>query len=163
MIGELLIRWTARIAVACYVARLACDVGHQSEDDSQKSARWWWTMGCFSFLLHVISAFHFEHHWSHAAALEATARRTAEITGWKSGFGVYINEAFLVLWLADTFFWWQDLSWPRHRRIYWTVQSVFAFLMLQATAVFGPPFWVPVVAMVIVFLSLRGFSANRVA
>ncbi|MEI8022201.1 MAG: hypothetical protein WCH39_28585 [Schlesneria sp.] len=66
----------------------------------------------------------------------------------------------LVLWLADTFFWWRDLSWPRHRRIYWAVQSVFAFLMFQATAIFGPPFWIPVVVLVITFLSLRAFGSK---
>ncbi len=155
MIGELLIRWTARLAVACYVARLAFDVEQKAEANWQQSARWWWTIGCFFFLLHVIAAFHFEHHWNHAAAYEATAKRTAEVTGWDSGFGLYVNEAFLILWLTDTLCWWQDLSWPQHRRIYWTVQSVFAFLMLQATAIFGPPFWIPVVVLVIVFLCLR--------
>ena len=158
MVGEFLVRWTARIAVACYVARLMCDVGGIKGTGSQTTGRRWWSIGCAAFLLHVIAAFHFIHHWSHAAAFEATARRTAEMTGWNSGFGVYINEAFLVLWLTDTFFWWQDLSWPRHRRIYWAVQSVFAFLMLQATAIFGPPFWIPVVVLVIAFLWLRPWT-----
>jgi hypothetical protein len=160
MIGELIIRWSARIAVGCYISRLVCDFGRPLGTPSQESARWWWTMGCLSFVLHVIAAFHFEHHWSHAAAYEATSRRTAEMTGWNSGLGLYINEAFLVLWMSDTFFWWRDLYWPRHRRIYWSIQSVFAFLMLQATAIFGPPFWIPVVAVVILFLSLRGFGVK---
>ncbi len=160
MIGEFLVRWTARIAVACYIARLACDSGHNGGIDSQKIARIWWSIGCATFVLHVIVAFHFIHHWSHTAAFDATAKRTAEMTGWNSGFGLYINEAFLLLWLTDTFFWWQDVSWPRHRRIYWTVQSVFAFLMIQATAIFGPPFWIPVVVLVIAILSIRAFRTK---
>jgi len=160
MLGEILVHWTARIAVACYVARLICDTSRNKGTHSQKRARCWWTIGCVAFLLHVMSAFHFIHHWNHAAAFESTAKRTAEMTGWNSGFGLYVNEAFLLLWLTDTFLWWQDLFWPRHRRIYWLVQSVFAFLMLQATAIFGPPFWIPLVVMVTAILSFRAFETK---
>ena len=163
MIGDLLIRWTARVGVACYAARLACDVGRQQDVRTQKSARWFWTLGCLSFLLHVIAAFHFEHHWNHAAAFESTAKRTAEMTGWNSGVGLYVNEALLLIWAADTFCWWRDLSWPRHRRIYWFIQWTFAFLMFQATAVFGPPFWIPIVALIMTCLSLRAFGVRPFA
>src|SRR6266700_4246784 len=38
---------------------------------------------------HVVSAFHFHHHWSHAAEYEETARRTAELFGVRSGAGLY--------------------------------------------------------------------------
>ena len=154
MVGEMLIRWTARLAVACYVARLMCDTGRKNDVPSQHAARWWWTIGCACFLMHVAAAFHFEHGWSHAAAFKYTAKRTAEMTGWNSGFGLYVNEAFLCLWLADTILWWRRLSWPENRRIYWTVQGVFAFLMIQATAIFGPPFWMPVFLLVVALLLL---------
>ena len=83
--GELLVRWTARIAVACYIARLLCDTSSKEWTDSQKRARIFWSVGCVVFLLHVIAAFHFIHNWRHAAAFEAIgapagiARRAAAL------------------------------------------------------------------------------------
>ncbi|HEY0980577.1 MULTISPECIES: hypothetical protein [unclassified Schlesneria] len=148
MPGELLIRWTARFAVACYVARLLYDAAGMTEPSAQRQARWWWTVGCGWFILHVVSAFHFLHEWNHDAAYTYTAKRTAELTGWSSGLGLYINEAFVALWVVDTLLWWRDLSWPNNRSGYWGVQTVFAFLMIQATAVFGPSFWIPIVIMI---------------
>lgn len=152
MWGETIIRWTARLAVACYVGRILCDAADGPDRKRQGPARLWWTAGCLIFLVHVAAAFHWEHHWNHASAFDYTARRTTKMTGWNSGIGLYINEAFLVLWLVDTIAWWRNPLWPQHRVAYWTVQSVFAFLMFQATAVFGPPFWKPVTATVLVCL-----------
>ena len=154
---EMIVRWTARLAVAGYVLRLWVDVRSRNSNSNLQAARWWWTFGCGFFLLHVITAFHFIHHWNHSAAWESTARRTAEMTGWRSGMGLYINEAFLCLWIADTVQWWRNLNWPDQRWAYWIVQSIFAFLMVQATAVFGPPFWPPVTILVIVALAWQAF------
>lgn len=161
LIEEMLIRWTARLAVACYAMRLFCDAGRDWSISSRRAARWWWTIGCGWFLLHVVAAFHFEHGWNHAEAFQYTANRTVEMTGWNSGTGLYVNEAFLCVWLADTILWWRKREWPNDRRIYWLIQGTFGFLMLQATAVFGPAFWKPVVAVIIVILWFRS-SRNLV-
>jgi hypothetical protein len=162
MFEEMIVRWTARLAVACYVARLMIDSRPGDRISRQRIARWWWTIGCAWFLLHVIAAFHFTHHWNHSAAFESTARRTAEMTGWNSGVGLYINEAFLCLWLTDTVLWWRDDSWPDHRRIYWTIQGIFAFLFIQATVVFGPPFWKPMAMLVVVLFLARNLKRHQV-
>lgn len=151
MSGELLIRWSARLAVACYGARVIFDV-RPAGWNSSRAARLWWTIGCAIFLVHVAAAFHFHHHWNHAAAFDETAQRTAEMTGWNSGAGLYVNEAFLLLWLTDVALWWRNPSWPQNRRVYCVVQSIFAFLMIQATAVFGPPLWKPVVLVYLMIL-----------
>ena len=157
--GESVIRWTARFAVACYAARLVCDL----RGSDPRVARWWWTVGCLWFIAHVVAAFHFQHGWNHAAAFDFTAMRTAEMTGWKSGVGLYVNEAFLGLWMADTCLWWKNLNWPDNRLCYWTVQGLFAFLMFQATAIFGPPFWQPVAALFLAGMlvcTLRSRASN---
>lgn len=147
---EMVVRWTARLAVAGYLARVSCDIQDPAAASTQKWARRWWTFGCGIFLIHVVCAFHFEYQWDHAKAFEYTARRTREVTGWNSGVGLCINELFLCLWIADTAAWWRNLYWPvACRRVYWGVQSLFAFLMIQATVVFGPPFWKPVGVFVI--------------
>ncbi len=144
MLGEALIRWTARLFVACYVGRLCVDAAGWRKGTGQQFARQLWTVGGILFLLHVAAAFHFQHGWSHAAAVEHVRLRTLHQTGWNSGIGLYVNEAFGLLWLTDLMLWWWRLDWPEQRLPYWTVQASFAFMMLQATACFGPPFWIPV-------------------
>lgn len=159
--GEFAIRWTARLAVACYLARLYYDCDGLANKTAQRSARWWWTIGCLIFLVHVLIAFHFEHHWDHAAAFDATAKRTLEMTGWNSGVGLYVNEVFLCLWLADTLLWWRDFDWPRNRIAYWIVHFLFAFLMFQATFVFGPPLWKFAIPLAITALTLKRLLSVR--
>lgn len=152
MIDDLIIRWTARLAVACYFARLCCDATDGTSEPLRRSARGWWTIGCGLFVCHVVAAFQLEHHWSHQAAYDSTAKRTLEMTGWDSGIGLYVNYAFLALWIIDTSLWWRDLSWTDHQARYWAVQSVFAFMIIQSTAVFGPPLWKPVVLAAVLYL-----------
>lgn len=157
----MLIRWSVRLAVTCYVMRLVFDVNDCCGNTAQRMARRWWTAGLACFVVHVVAAFHFEYGWNHAIAFEYIAKRTAEMTGWKSGIGLYVNEAFLCLWLIDTVLWWRNLNWPRNRMSYWLVQGIFAFLMIQATAVFGPPFWKIVVSVVLAGLGVQFFRSRK--
>jgi hypothetical protein len=141
--GEILIVWSARIVVLFYAMRLAVDFLVADPIRRERWARWAWTAGCAVYLLHVGLAFHFLHGWSHAAALAHTARRTFEVVGVNWGGGIYINYAFTVLWVADVVWWW--IRTARHEptpaALYWSVHAVFAFMMVNATVVFGPPFW----------------------
>lgn len=137
--------WTARLAVACYAARVLADAG---DIGSLRLRRCVWTAGWACFVLHVAAAFAFVHGWSHDAAYRETARQTAAVTGLNWGGGLWVNYAFLIPWTADAAAWWAvGPEYPRRlRRAYAVVQAVFAFLMFNATAVFGPAFWRPVVA-----------------
>jgi hypothetical protein len=65
-----------------------------------RAARWCWTWALASFLIHVMMAFHYFHHWSHADAV----RHTREVSGF--GEGVYISYLFTLLWTVDVGFWW---------------------------------------------------------
>src|SRR5262245_656128 len=89
--GEFLTRWTVRIAVVLYVAALL------SRRFSWRWARGAWTAGCVLYLLHVVAAFHYYHHWSHDAAYESTARQTADVVGVHWGGGLYVNYAFTLV------------------------------------------------------------------
>jgi hypothetical protein len=160
MSEQLLIAWTARLAFACYVARLYFDLKPSQNLVVQSRARISWTIGCLWFIVHVIVAFHFQHHWNHAEAYEYTVRRTFELTGWNSGVGIYVNEGFLILWVVDTIVWWLKPNWPCNRAAYWTVQSIFAFLMIQSTVVFGLTFWRLLVPVTIFGLLLFRFSGR---
>jgi hypothetical protein len=153
LVGEVLTVWTVRLAVGCYFVRLALDVTRAGD----RYARQAWTAGCLLLWLHVAAAFEFHHAWSHAAAYAQTARETAAVTGIDWGGGLYVNYAFLVLWLADTTGWWLRPGWQQNRRYYWTVQGLFAFIVFNATAVFGPAFWNGIVLLAIVWLAWLRF------
>jgi hypothetical protein len=141
--GEQLIAWSARIVVLFYALRLAADFLIADPARRDRWARLAWTAGCAAYLLHVVFAFHFLHHWSHTAAVAHTARRTYEVVGVRFGDGIYVNYAFTVLWVTDVVWWWIRAA--RHQSTpavaYWLVQAVFAFMFFNATVVFGPPFW----------------------
>jgi len=143
--GETLTRWTVRIALACYTVAMAC---------------WWrrrdrlaglaWTTGCLGYLAHVAAAFHFYHGWSHQAAWQETARRTADLMGWSWGGGLYWNYAFTLVWVADAVWWWRDAA-RYHQRRRWVTAVVHAFLgfmIFQGAVVFasGAVRWLGLIA-----------------
>ncbi len=163
MLEDAIVRWSARLFVACYVGRICIDAARRRDPGSQRIARWLWTMGCLVYLIHVAVAFHFVHAWSHSAAYAHVLKRTLELTGLASGVGLYVNYAFGLLWLADTILWWHRLDWSQRRIPYWIVQGIFAFLIVQATVVFGPWFWMPIFfAVAILLIVLDRKSRPRV-
>jgi hypothetical protein len=158
--GNLLIEWTARLAVAAYLVRLWADVSRQRADQPQRLpehqrtnldnglrnrrerlVRVIWPLGCGFYLLHVSAAFHFAHGWSHAQAYAHTGLRTAAVTGWYWGGGLWINYAFTLWWPLDVLWSWkrglQELpSW-----YVFGMHLTVGFLMFNATVVFGPAWW----------------------
>jgi hypothetical protein len=137
--GDLLTRWTVRLALALYVLALTLRVRATRRCSSQSLARLMWTAACVALLLHLVCAFQFYHRWSHAAAHEATARQTAEVVGLAWGGGLSGNYAFAALWVMDACWWWfrPDGYQARSRAIEWAVQGFLAFIAFNATVVFG--------------------------
>lgn len=117
---EWIVRGTALAAFVCHAVALG---GHR---------RAWWRAGTLLLIVHVVCAFQFAHHWSHAAALTATARQTAEVTGWSSGMGLWFNYAFIALCLNG---WQGSAVWLR---------GLVAFMWFNATVAFGhaPVSWI---------------------
>jgi hypothetical protein len=156
--GELLIAWSARVVVAFYLLRLAADVLIVDPVRRDRWARWAWTVGCAVYLVHVAFAFQFLHHWSHAAAVEHAAQRTLEVVGFEFGAGIYVNYVFTLLWVTDVVLWWRRslAGRPTSSVYYWAIQAIFAFMMFNATVVFGPAFWIWVaVGALVVIVALR--------
>jgi hypothetical protein len=152
---SLVVPWTARLAVACYLARLAVDTAAPSSPERNRRARVAWTVGCVVFLAHVAAAFHFVHGWSHIAAYEHTRRQTLALTGWDSGVGLYFNYVFAAWWLLDALAWWQWNDWPNRRWAYWPLQAYFGFIVFNGAVVFGPRGWLIVGTLVVTtFMSL---------
>jgi hypothetical protein len=132
--GELLTRWTVRLALTLYVMALALRIGAY-----RRWARLAWTAGCCAFLLHVLFAFRFSYHWSETVAYTATARRTAEVVGLNWGGGLYANYVFTLVWVLDVCWWWSGLDCyqARPRGVDWAVQGFLGFIAFNATVVFG--------------------------
>lgn len=164
MIGDILIRETAMLAVGCYAGRVWIETAPLSSERRQSRSRMIWTIGAMLLLVHVLCAFHFRHVWSHAAAWEHTRQRTLELTGWDSGVGLWANYAITMLWLADVAGWWTRLDWPlRHRHWFWFLQLSLAFMMINATAVFGPWYWMPIAAGYVAMLVVCHLSRRKLS
>lgn len=160
--GELLTHWTVRLAVACYAGRLACEAGWPPSATRARVARVFWTVGCVLFLVHVACAFGFYHGWSHQRALEHTAAETRDLTGLDWGGGLWFNYVFTVWWTADAVLWWFRPVEIRLPKLYlWTMHAYFAFMTINATAVFGPPFWKRAVTGFVVGAALLWMGRNR--
>jgi hypothetical protein len=69
MFETIVVVWTARIAVICYLTSLLC----QSVGRKPMLARALWVIGFVIFAVHLFAAFQFVHHWSHTAAWNHTA------------------------------------------------------------------------------------------
>ena len=148
--------WTARISFLLYV--LALGLRLLGRD---RSARIAWAAGFGVFVAHMVAAFQLEHHWSHADAYAATARKTAALTGLDWGGGLYANYVLAVVWLLDVVWW---VLGPRSylRRpvaVEAAVQGFFAFLWFNATVVFGHGPMRPIGAVAFGLLAI--LAANR--
>jgi hypothetical protein len=135
--GELLTRWTVRVALCFYAATLALRL---ASPPLRRAARAFWTAGCLAFLTHVAAAFAFFHGWSHAHAFRETARQTHELSGIDWGGGLYLNYFFTAAWAADAAYWWLAGLEAYDRRPRWvgiTLHAFFAFMAFNGAVVFA--------------------------
>jgi len=135
--GELITRWTVRVALAFYAATLAV---HLAAPARRRGARVLWTAGCLTFVAHVATAFAFFHGWSHAHAYRETARQTRELFSIDSGAGLYLNYLFTLAWAIDAAYWWAAGPDAYDRRPRWigvTLHVFFAFMAFNGAIVFA--------------------------
>ena len=163
--GDLLTHWTARSAFGLYVLALAVHLLVPPAPARNRFYRLCWTLGWAAFAVHVACAFHFVHGWSHADAFRETARQTADLTGVASGFGLYLNYAFLLAWTADVAWLWLRRDDPHRRRWVGVVLHAFlTFMWFNATVVFptGPTRWAGVAAFALLaVLYVRRWTERR--
>lgn len=96
-----------------------------------------WSLAAAMLVVHIVFAFGLAHGWSH----EAAVRHVAAAGGF--GWGIVVNYAFAAVWLADAGWWWanpQSYA-SRPRRVGGAVHGFLAFVVFNATVVFGPPGW----------------------
>jgi hypothetical protein len=137
--GDFLTRLFIWLALAAYPITIGLLLSSPGSPRIRTYARAVWTFGCASFLAHVLCAFAYFHHWSHAEAYRETARQTAALAGWNWGGGIYFNYAFAAAWLGDVLWWWfapQSFA-QRPAWITATWQGFFFFMFFNGAIVFG--------------------------
>lgn len=163
--GEQITLWTIRVAIAFYGLSVAAQLMARGRAPWRSWGRTFWTTGCVIYIVHVLVAFHYYHHWSHAAVFEHTARRTEAVVGAPVGYGVYVSYLFTLLWTVDVMDWWRRglasyAERPRWLQVLW--HSFFAFIVFNGTVVFetGPIRWLGL-GMFALFAILLGRNIAR--
>lgn len=54
-------------------------------------------------VIHIVSSYALEHNWSHHAALQFTGDQSEAVTGLRAEWGLYVNFAFVIVWLVVAF------------------------------------------------------------
>jgi hypothetical protein len=166
--GDLLIAWTVRLGLLCFVVSLALwgrpRGGVPFGSRNLAAAKWLWGIGWLMFVGHMLAAFHFHHHWSHRHAVAETAQQTEDLMGIAFGGGLYFNYLFLALWFVDFMViafrgtavghrqWWQ-----------WLIIAYLAFIAFNGTVVFksGGMRWSGVVGTLVLCYALLPLLATR--
>lgn len=130
------VRWTMILAT---IAWAAGEVSMRRSPASDRWARASWTIGIALALVHVVVAFHVAYAWNHEAAVAATAQQAAGLVGWGWRGSIYINYAFLALWLADVCWWWTAPAShaSRSRRVEAARLALFTFMFINGAIVFA--------------------------
>jgi hypothetical protein len=129
--GDLLVRSSVRLAMLCYAGVLLGSILGRHAPATTSGSRWLWTLGCGLYWVHVLSAFAFYHHWSHAHAFADTAARTQAAIGFEFGYGIYVNHLFTLVWTADVM--WSWLAPKRYAaRPRWATIAILAFMLFIA-------------------------------
>jgi len=131
-------------------------------------ARIAWTVGCPVYLGHVYCAFQFYHGWSHASALEWTARQTRETVGWEVGEGLFVSYFFTLAWPSDVIWWWlagAENYLRRSRALNIALHAFFFFIVFNATVVFesGSARWMGIalcVGLIVLWWTTRKHKAT---
>ena len=104
--------------------------------------RWAWlasAAGWSCLAVHMLVAMAVRHEWSHAAAVADTARLTAQVYGVAWGGGVYVNYAFLALWLAVVWQWRASPAMLLPQWLTWTWRGTVLIVVSNAAVVFAAP------------------------
>src|SRR5262245_37323491 len=114
--------------------------------------RWAWPAslaGAVLCTVHILIAMGHHHRWSHSAAVEETAWRTASVYGLAWGGGVYVNYLFVAVWLIYLWRWWTPPSkqpavvsgfsrtFAGVPVVVWGLRAFFFVIIFNATVVFA--------------------------
>jgi hypothetical protein len=121
---------------------LAAFVAGEAGRRRHPAARWAWPVslaGALLCIVHIVIAFGYHHHWSHASAIEETARQTASVYGVAWGGGVYVNYQFVAIWLVYLWQWRTRPAEPfgGNPAAVWGLRAFFFVIIFNAAVVFA--------------------------
>jgi hypothetical protein len=149
--AEIAVFYTIAGAVLCW----ACAEASRS--------RSLWTAGAILALVHSIAAFVVFYDGSHDTARLQTMWQTEALTGLSFGGGIYVNYAFLLVWLGDAAWWWTSplTHAMRAPALSWAIRGFLLFIILNGAVVFADG-WARVVGIVSISIALFGMWTRRV-
>jgi hypothetical protein len=160
--GDDLVRWTVRLALGYWATAVGLLMylkpgERRAEFGRGRLARWCWTLAWATYLVHLGTAFHFYHHWSHHDAF----RHTEDVSGF--GAGIYVSHFFTLVWSLDVAFWWlRPGRWAaRSPWVDGLLHGFMVFIVFNATVVYesGPIRWAGLIGFVL--LGLLGLVRLR--
>ena len=153
---------TIWIALALFVAG---EYEPRTSRSLQPVARMLFLFGALICAAHIVLAMSQVHGWSHAAAVDATARQTAQVYGVRWGGGVYVNYAFVAVWLADAI---ARLTSPasvarRSPALRWVMRVFYFVVIANAAVIFARPErrWMGAVACALIGIAWTGRKREK--
>ena len=136
MTPELALRATIWLSVLAWASS---EVLRRAGADRRDAARAFYAAGAILLIAHTAVAFQSHHGWSHAAAFDATAARSAAVTGFTSGAGLYLNYLMIGIWTADAGWWWlrPRTYLSRSRAIDISIFAFLVFMFVNGAIVFA--------------------------
>lgn len=138
LITELTVFATIAAAIAAWAA---------SELTHGGTRRFFWSVGAVLLLIHSIAAYGAFYRWSQRIALSETARQTRAFTGVDSGSGLYLNYAFVAIWLAHAAWSWRRAEAAHRSPVTTFVRGFAAFMFLNGAVIFADG-WMRLLGMV---------------
>jgi hypothetical protein len=154
--GDYLTRNTVRVSLLFWLPAVWLMLGldaaaWRAETNAGKAARLCWTLACLAYLIHLATAMHYYHGWSHADAMEHVER----VSGF--GPGIFFSHLFTLVWAADVFWWWLDSA-TYARRSAWidrVLHAYMAFIIFNGTVVYESGFVRHAGILIFAVLALR--------
>jgi len=165
---DLALYWTIWIALVLFAAG---EAGKRALAGG-RAASWAWPASAIGGALavaHVVIAMGARHGWSHDAAVAATARQTSAVYGLDWGGGVFVNYAFVALWVLELGLWRLAPAsyFSRPRAVTWLARAFFFVVIVNAAFVFAGRLRRIAGAVIVLSLVaswwLRGLHVLRVA
>ena len=134
-----MMRLTIWLAVAAWLLRVFVEASGREFAVRDRLMRWTWLIGAVACVVHVVCAMGFAHCWNLANAMRHTGQITRHVVGVELPESVFVNFAFTALWVVDAV---QEFRLNQPNRLGLARQMTWSVMMLNATVVFGPSYWI---------------------
>lgn len=100
-LGPLMLMASMWAAVVLYLLAWACQAQAALAPAMLKRSRLFLSLGAGALLYHAVSAFHFFHGWSHAAAVATLSMRAYDLLEVRTGALMYAIYFYLLVWVVE--------------------------------------------------------------